>query len=86
VSPHGEFENEASEESTVVPVFLTSDLPPLRRVPKDSQSGGPPPNFESVVSKPNLLVIYALRTFIDLGKQWTGLVHGLQTWTSPEAT
>ena len=31
-----------SEESTVVPVYLTSEYPELRRVPKDSSSGGPP--------------------------------------------
>ena len=31
------------EDSTLLPVFLTSDLPELRRVPKDSSSGGPGP-------------------------------------------
>ena len=36
-----------SEESTIVPVYLTSEypeLPALRRVPKSSASGGPPPS------------------------------------------
>ena len=35
------------EESTIVPVYLTSDLPELRRVPKNSASGGPPPTLST---------------------------------------
>ena len=37
-----------SEESTVVPVYLTSEYPQLRRVPKDSSSGGPPPKENEI--------------------------------------
>ena len=39
-----------SEESTIVPVYLTSEYPELRRVPKSSASGGPPPVAENEIS------------------------------------
>ena len=35
------------DESTIVPVYLTSDLPELRRVPKDAGSGGPAPTLST---------------------------------------
>ena len=37
-----------SEESTVVPVYLTSEYPELRRPKKDSTSGGAPPKENEI--------------------------------------
>ena len=47
VTPHSLAVDDSG--STVVPVFVTSDYPELRRVPKNAQSGGPPPISENEI-------------------------------------
>ena len=43
VTPHSLL---VDEGSTVLPVFVTSEFPELKRVPKNAQSGGAPPSVQ----------------------------------------